>query len=47
MPARDDQGMPGRDWEAILNDQTMQTCVDDALGGEGTKRADRHASIQP
>ena len=47
MTARDDQGMPGRYWKPIPDDQTMMTCMDDALGGEGAKGAGRHALIQP
>ena len=47
MPAGYDQAMPGRDWEAIPDDHTMLTCVDNALGWQGAKRADRHESIQP
>ena len=47
MPAWYDQGMPGRDWIPIPNDQTILTCVDDALGGEGAKRASGHVKIQP
>ncbi len=47
MPARDHQGMPGRDWEAILDDHAMLACMDDALGWKGAKGAGRHTSIQP
>lgn len=47
MPARDDQAMPGRDWEAILDDQTMLTSMDDPLGREGAKGACGHVKIQP
>jgi len=39
MPARYDQGMPGSDWKPISDDQTVLTCVEDALGGEGAKGA--------
>lgn len=47
MPARDHQGMPGRDWIAIPNDHTMLAFVDDSLGWKGAKRTVRHESIQP
>ena len=47
MPAGDDQAMPGRDWKPIPDDHAVLACVNDALGGEGAKRASRHASIQP
>jgi hypothetical protein len=47
MPAGDDQGMPGRDWKPIPDDQAMLTCMDDALGWEGAKGAIVHTFIQP
>jgi len=47
MPARDHQGMPGRDWKPISDDQTVLACMDDSLGWEGAKRASGHVKIQP
>ena len=47
MPSGDHQGMPGRDRIPIPDDQTMLTCVEDALGWKGAKGAGRHALIQP
>ena len=47
MPARDDQGMPGRDWIPIPDDQAVLAGIEDALGGKGAKGAGRHALIQP
>ena len=47
MPAGDDQGMPGRDWIPIPDDQAVLAGIEDALGGKGAKRASGHVMIQP
>ena len=47
MPARYDQGMPGRDWISTPDDHTMLTCMDDWLDWQDAKRTVRHESIQP